>query len=42
MTKDCYELTEFSSQQEQLLEDILESLELGKDEDTSVQKLVCI
>ena len=34
LMKDCCELTKFSPEQKQLLQDILESLESGEDEDT--------
>ena len=34
--KDCYELTKFSLEQKQLLQDVLESLESREDEDTQV------
>ncbi len=39
MIKDCCELTKFSLEQKQLLQDVLESLESGEDEDTQVQKM---
>jgi hypothetical protein len=32
--KDCCELTKFSLEQKQLLQDMLKSLEVGEDEDT--------
>ncbi len=37
--KDYCELTKFSPEQKQLLQDVLESLESGEDEDTQVQKM---
>ncbi len=37
--KDYCELTKFSLEQKQLLQDVLESLESGEDEDTQVQKM---
>lgn len=37
--KDYCELTKFSPEQKQALEDILELLESGEDEDTQVQKI---
>jgi superfamily II DNA helicase RecQ len=37
--KDCCELTKFSPEQKQLLQDMLESLEAGENEDIQVQKM---
>ncbi|KAF4625068.1 hypothetical protein G7Y89_g13098 [Cudoniella acicularis] len=37
--KDCCELTKFSPEQKQLLQDMLELLEAGEDEDIQVQKM---
>lgn len=37
--KDCCELTKFSPEQKQLLQDMLESLESGEDKDIQIQKM---
>ena len=37
--KDCYELTIFSTEQKGLVEDMLQSLEAGEDDDTQVRKI---
>ncbi|KFZ15860.1 hypothetical protein V501_02515 [Pseudogymnoascus sp. VKM F-4519 (FW-2642)] len=37
--KDCCELTKFNPEQRQLLEDMLQSLVLGEDDETQVQKM---